>query len=137
MVQYFPGIDYLVKVLEVNGVECDLAGTIGCCGAPMLHGGDVDSFVDGARTMVSKLAGSRAGRAAVRFEAARHASDAGGIEPTAQQHPGRLRLGASSPGGDLQALRELFGLDTGALAEGEAQVTSLDEHRAERDKRSG
>ena len=36
----------------------------------------------------------------------------------------------------LQALRELFGLDTGALGEGEAQVTSLDEHRAERDKRS-
>ncbi len=37
----------------------------------------------------------------------------------------------------LQALRELFGLDTGPLAEGEAHVTSLDEHRAERDKRSG
>ena len=37
----------------------------------------------------------------------------------------------------LQALRELFGLDTGPLAEGEAQVRSLDEHRAERDKRSG
>ena len=37
----------------------------------------------------------------------------------------------------LQALRELFGLDTGALAESDAQVTSLDRHRAERDKRSG
>ena len=37
----------------------------------------------------------------------------------------------------LQALRELFGLDTGPLGEAEAQVTSLDEHRAERDKRSG
>jgi glutamyl-tRNA reductase len=37
----------------------------------------------------------------------------------------------------LQALRELFGLDTGALGEGGAQVTSLDERRAERDKRSG
>jgi glutamyl-tRNA reductase len=37
----------------------------------------------------------------------------------------------------LQALRELFGLDTGAFAEREAQVRSLDEHRAERDKRSG
>ena len=37
----------------------------------------------------------------------------------------------------LQALRELFGLDTGPLAEREAQVRSLDEHRAERDKRSG
>jgi len=37
----------------------------------------------------------------------------------------------------LQALRELFGLDTGPLGEADAQVTSLDEHRAERDKRSG
>jgi glutamyl-tRNA reductase len=37
----------------------------------------------------------------------------------------------------LQALRELFGLDTGPLGEGEAEVKSLDEHRAERDKRSG
>ena len=37
----------------------------------------------------------------------------------------------------LQALRELFGLDTGPLSEGEAQVTSLDARRAERDKRSG
>jgi glutamyl-tRNA reductase len=37
----------------------------------------------------------------------------------------------------LQALRELFGLDTGPLGEAEAEVTSLDEHRAERDKRSG
>ena len=37
----------------------------------------------------------------------------------------------------LQALRELFGLDTAPLSEGEAQVTSLDKRRAERDKRSG
>jgi glutamyl-tRNA reductase len=37
----------------------------------------------------------------------------------------------------LQALRELFGLDTSPLGEGEAEVRSLDEHRAERDKRSG
>jgi glutamyl-tRNA reductase len=36
----------------------------------------------------------------------------------------------------LQALRELFGLDTGPIAEGEAEVTSLDQHRAGRDKRS-
>jgi len=36
----------------------------------------------------------------------------------------------------LQALRELFGLDTGPLGEAEAEVTSLDERRAERDKRS-
>ena len=37
----------------------------------------------------------------------------------------------------LQALRELFGLDTGPLGAAEAEVTSLDERRAERDKRSG
>jgi glutamyl-tRNA reductase len=37
----------------------------------------------------------------------------------------------------LQALRELFGLETSPIGEGEAEVTSLDEHRAERDKRSG
>ena len=37
----------------------------------------------------------------------------------------------------LQALRELFGLDTSPLAEGEGQIASLDARRAERDKRSG
>ncbi|HYH57751.1 MAG TPA: glutamyl-tRNA reductase [Thermoleophilaceae bacterium] len=37
----------------------------------------------------------------------------------------------------LQALRELFGLETGPLSEPEADVTSLDERRAERGKRSG
>jgi glutamyl-tRNA reductase len=37
----------------------------------------------------------------------------------------------------LQALRELFALDTRPIAEGEAEVRSLDEHRAGRDKRSG
>ena len=37
----------------------------------------------------------------------------------------------------LQALRELFGLDAGPLGEAEAEVTSLEEHRAGRDKRSG
>ncbi len=37
----------------------------------------------------------------------------------------------------LQALRELFGLDAAPIAEGEAEVRSLDEHRAGRDKRSG
>jgi glutamyl-tRNA reductase len=36
----------------------------------------------------------------------------------------------------LQALRELFGLDAGPLGHAEAEVRSLDEHRAERDKRS-
>jgi Fe-S oxidoreductase len=53
----------LVKVYEVNGIDCELAGTTSCCGAPMLHGGDVRAFVDVARTNVSKLAESvRAGR---------------------------------------------------------------------------
>jgi glutamyl-tRNA reductase len=37
----------------------------------------------------------------------------------------------------LQALRELFGLDASVLTESDARVTSLDERRAERDKRSG
>ncbi len=36
----------------------------------------------------------------------------------------------------LQALRELFGLDVGPIAEQDAEVRSLDEHRAGRDKRS-
>lgn len=41
-----PGIGRdLVKVLEHNGVECSLADGAGCCGAPYLHGGDVESFV--------------------------------------------------------------------------------------------
>jgi glutamyl-tRNA reductase len=55
-------------------------------------------------------------------------------EPTA-----RLKRAADDDSAyvHLQALRELFGLDTGPLAEGEAQVTSLDERRAQRDKRSG
>ena len=37
----------------------------------------------------------------------------------------------------LQALRELFGLDGTALRERDAEITSLDERRAERDQRSG
>jgi glycerol-3-phosphate dehydrogenase subunit C len=53
----------VVKVYELNGVDCELAGTTSCCGAPMLHGGDVDAFVEAARDNVSKLAESvRAGR---------------------------------------------------------------------------
>jgi len=35
----------LVKVFEHNGIECSLADGVGCCGAPYLHGGDVESFV--------------------------------------------------------------------------------------------
>jgi glutamyl-tRNA reductase len=37
----------------------------------------------------------------------------------------------------LQAVRELFGLESGAFAEGEAQITSLESRRAKRDQRSG
>jgi Fe-S oxidoreductase len=46
----------LVKVYELNGIECSLAGTTSCCGAPALHGGDVDGFVETARKNVAALA---------------------------------------------------------------------------------
>jgi glycerol-3-phosphate dehydrogenase subunit C len=46
----------LVKVLERNGVECSLAGTTSCCGAPNLHGGDVEGFVEQAKKNVAALA---------------------------------------------------------------------------------
>ncbi|MEA3076269.1 MAG: glycerol-3-phosphate dehydrogenase subunit [Actinomycetota bacterium] len=48
----------LVKVYELNGVECSLAGTTSCCGAPQLHGGDVAGFVETAKKNVSALAES-------------------------------------------------------------------------------
>ena len=48
----------LVQVYEVNGIDCELAGTTNCCGAPLLHGGDVDAFVEAATKNVSKLAES-------------------------------------------------------------------------------
>ena len=59
-----PGIGRdLVKVFEHNGIECSLADGAGCCGAPYLHGGDVESFVRSAIRNVRALAAHvRAGR---------------------------------------------------------------------------
>jgi Fe-S oxidoreductase len=34
----------LVRVYERNGIECSLPSGLGCCGAPWLHGGDVERF---------------------------------------------------------------------------------------------
>ncbi len=45
----------LVKVYERNGVECTVAG-VRCCGAPMLHSGDIDSFSKLAAKNMSLLA---------------------------------------------------------------------------------
>lgn len=46
----------LVKVYERNGVECTLADTTDCCGAPFLHSGDVDAFTKVAKKNVKALA---------------------------------------------------------------------------------
>ncbi len=46
----------LVKVYERNGVECSVSG-VRCCGAPMLHAGDVDAFGKVAAKNISQLAG--------------------------------------------------------------------------------
>jgi Fe-S oxidoreductase len=46
----------LVKVYEHNGVECSLAEGAGCCGAPWLHSGDLDSFTKVAVKNVKLLA---------------------------------------------------------------------------------
>lgn len=43
----------LVKVYERNGVECSLVPGAMCCGAPLLHSGDIDSF---RRTATKNLA---------------------------------------------------------------------------------
>jgi glycerol-3-phosphate dehydrogenase subunit C len=48
----------LVKVYERNGIECSLAEGAGCCGAPYLHSGDVDSFVKVGQKNVKALAAS-------------------------------------------------------------------------------
>jgi Fe-S oxidoreductase len=48
----------LVKVYERNGVECTLADTTKCCGAPFLHSGDVDQFKKVAAENVKALAES-------------------------------------------------------------------------------
>ena len=46
----------LVKVYERNGVECTLADTTQCCGAPFLHSGDIENFTKVAEKNVAALA---------------------------------------------------------------------------------
>ncbi len=46
----------LVEVYEHNGIGCDLPEGQQCCGAPLLHQGDVSGFTDAARRNVSLLA---------------------------------------------------------------------------------
>ena len=47
-----------VKVYERNGIECTLPEGLNCCGAPMLHQGDVDAFRKLATKNVGVLAGA-------------------------------------------------------------------------------
>jgi Fe-S oxidoreductase len=52
-----PGVGKdLVRVYERNGVECSMIDGAGCCGAPYLHSGDVDSFTKVAVKQVKALA---------------------------------------------------------------------------------
>jgi Fe-S oxidoreductase len=46
----------LVKVYERNGIECTLADTTQCCGAPFLHSGDLGQFTKVAEKNVQALA---------------------------------------------------------------------------------
>ncbi len=46
----------MVAVYERNGITCDLPEGQVCCGAPVLHQGDVKSFVKGARKNIEVLA---------------------------------------------------------------------------------
>ncbi len=46
----------LVKVYERNGIECSLADTTACCGAPWLHSGDIEQFTKVAEKNVKALA---------------------------------------------------------------------------------
>lgn len=46
----------MVKVYERNGIECSLPEGQRCCGAPWLHNGDVEHFVDQARDNIAVLA---------------------------------------------------------------------------------
>jgi Fe-S oxidoreductase len=46
----------LVKVYERNGIEFSLAGTTKCCGAPLLHNGDIEGFAKVADDVVADLA---------------------------------------------------------------------------------
>lgn len=45
----------LVKVYERNGIECSVSGAR-CCGAPLLHAGDIAGFAKVAEQNVSRLA---------------------------------------------------------------------------------
>ncbi len=58
LVEYHePAIGHaLVRVFERNGIECSLAAGVGCCGLPVLQGGDVERFADMARANVKALA---------------------------------------------------------------------------------
>jgi glycerol-3-phosphate dehydrogenase subunit C len=46
----------MVKVYEHNGIECSLPEGQQCCGAPLLHQGNVDAFVKQGRKNVEVLA---------------------------------------------------------------------------------
>ena len=46
----------MVKVYERNGIECTLPSGQVCCGAPWLHEGEVDTFVEQGRKNVKILA---------------------------------------------------------------------------------
>ena len=46
----------LVRVYERNGIECQLPEGQICCGAPMLHQGDVEGFRSNARRNIATLA---------------------------------------------------------------------------------
>ena len=56
----------LVGIYEHNRVACDLPEGLRCCGAPLLHAGDVDGFVTQGRRTVRILADAvRSGRTIV------------------------------------------------------------------------
>ena len=59
MVEYQnPGVGKaLVGVYEHNGVTCNLAGEVGCCGAPWLHSGEFEPFRKQAARNVAAMAG--------------------------------------------------------------------------------
>ena len=46
----------MVKVYERNAIECTLVDGVGCCGAPFLHSGDIESFTKAGRKNVKLLA---------------------------------------------------------------------------------
>src|SRR3546814_395443 len=46
----------LVRVMERNGIDCDVPAGQVCCGAPWLHSGDVESFRKQGRKNVKVLA---------------------------------------------------------------------------------